>query len=64
MCAWSGKSWPISASGGSPCSWLMWLGVSLFHEPVHGPALLWREMYQEFAMAVGALLPAIVMGRF
>src|SRR5580765_531879 len=44
--------------------WLMWLGVSLFHEPVHGPAPLWREMYQEFAMALGALLPAIVMGRF
>ncbi len=44
--------------------WLMWLGVSLFHEPLHGPALLWREMYQEFAMALGALLPAIVMGRF
>ena len=44
--------------------WLMWLGVSLFHEPVHGPALLWREMYQEFAMALGAVLPAIVMGRF
>src|SRR5690349_8253284 len=31
---------------------LMWLGVSLFHEPVHGPTLLWREMYQEFAMAL------------
>jgi membrane protease YdiL (CAAX protease family) len=44
--------------------WLMWLGVSLFREPVHGPALLWREMYQEFAMAMGAVLPAIVMGRF
>ena len=44
--------------------WLMWLGVSLFHEPLHGPALLWREMYQEFAMALGGLLPAIVMGRF
>jgi membrane protease YdiL (CAAX protease family) len=43
---------------------LMWLGVSLFHEPVHGPALLWRGMYQEFAMALGALLPAFVMGRF
>jgi uncharacterized protein len=44
--------------------WLMWLGVAFFHEPVHGPALLWREMYQEVAMALGALLPAIVMGRF
>ncbi len=44
--------------------WLMWLGVSLFHEPVHGVVRLWREMYQEFAMALGAVLPAIVMGRF
>ncbi len=44
--------------------WLMWLGVSLFAEPVRGPAILWREMYQEFAMLVGAILPAIVIGRF
>jgi len=43
---------------------MMWLGVSLFPEPIHGPTLLWREMYQEFAMALGAVLPAIVMGRF
>ena len=35
--------------------WVMWLGVSLFPEPVRGPALLWREMYQEFAMLVGAI---------
>jgi uncharacterized protein len=44
--------------------WVMWLGVSLFAEPVHGAALLWREMYQEFATVAGALLPAIVFGRF
>jgi membrane protease YdiL (CAAX protease family) len=44
--------------------WVMWLGVSLFAEPVRGPALLWREMYQEFSMLVGAMLPAIVIGRF
>src|SRR5262250_939852 len=43
--------------------WMMWLGVSLFPEPIHGPTLLWRDMYQEFAMAFGAVLPAIVMGR-
>ena len=36
--------------------WLMWLGVSLFAEPVRGPAILWREMYQEFAMLVYPLL--------
>jgi membrane protease YdiL (CAAX protease family) len=42
---------------------VMWFGVSLFPERVHGPILLWREMYQEFAMAWGAVLPAIVMGR-
>jgi membrane protease YdiL (CAAX protease family) len=44
--------------------WVLWLGLSVFPEPVHGPALLWREMYQEFAWALGAVLPAIVMGRF
>jgi CAAX protease family protein len=44
--------------------WVMWLGVSLFPEPVRGPAVLWREMYQEFAMLVGAMLPAIVIARF
>lgn len=44
--------------------WVMWLGVSLFPEPVRGPAVLWREMYQECAMLVGAMLPAIVIGRF
>lgn len=44
--------------------WVMWLGVSLFTEPVRGATVLWRELYQEFAMLVGALLPAIVIGRF
>jgi uncharacterized protein len=44
--------------------WVMWLGVSLFSEPVRGAAALWRDMYQEFALAFGAVLPAVVMGRF
>ena len=26
--------------------------------------MLWREMYQEFAMLIGAMLPAIVIARF
>jgi membrane protease YdiL (CAAX protease family) len=43
--------------------WVMWLGVSLFSDPVRGAAALWREMYQEFALVFGAVLPAIVMGR-
>lgn len=44
--------------------WLMWLGASFFPEPVSGVASLWREMYQEVALVLGALLPAILMARF
>jgi membrane protease YdiL (CAAX protease family) len=44
--------------------WVMWLGVSLFAEPVRGAAALWRDMYQELALAIGAVLPAVVMARF
>jgi len=43
--------------------WLMWLGASIFREPVRGPSVLWREMYQEFAMLAGAVLPAFLMAR-
>ena len=43
---------------------LMWLGTSLFPEPVGGVAALWREMFQEFAMLLGAVVPAVLLARF
>lgn len=42
----------------------MWLGTSLFPEPVGGVAGLWREMFEEFAMLFGAVLPAALFARF
>jgi uncharacterized protein len=41
----------------------LWLGTSLFSEPVRGPAVLWREMYVQAALVLAATLPALVMAR-
>ena len=43
--------------------WAMWLGASFFREPVTGASVLWREMFQEVAMLLGAVLPALLMAR-
>ena len=44
--------------------WLtLWFGTSFFGEPIHGPAVLWQQMYAEAALAFGVLLPAILMAR-
>jgi len=41
----------------------LWLGTSLFSEPVRGPAVLWREMYVQAALVLAATLPALLMAR-
>jgi CAAX protease family protein len=42
---------------------LMWFGASMFHEPMSGVAALWREMYEQAAWFVAALLAAILVGQ-
>src|ERR1700756_1580758 len=49
--------------GGATVYLLFWVGKSFFPDPVYGAAALWQDMYAEFALFLGAVLPAFLISR-
>jgi uncharacterized protein len=51
------------AAGAATFYLALLFGTLLFPDVTHGATVLWQEMYQEFALFLGALLPAFLMAR-
>lgn len=49
--------------GGTVVVLLLWLGKSVFPDPVHGTAALFEQLYGEIAFMLGAIAPAFLMAR-